>query len=41
MVTMPPLFAQADPTAEFVQFVLLGLVTGSLYALIALGYSMV
>src|SRR4051794_22321329 len=30
-----------DPMTEFWQFVLIGLVTGSLYALIALGYTMV
>ncbi|HEV3438691.1 MAG TPA: branched-chain amino acid ABC transporter permease [Gemmata sp.] len=34
-------FAQADAPAGFGQFLLLGLVLGSLYALIALGYTMV
>lgn len=38
---MTPPFAQADPSAALWQFVLLGLVNGSLYALIAIGYSMV
>jgi branched-chain amino acid transport system permease protein len=38
---MTPLFAQTDTAAGLWQFVLLGLVNGSLYALIALGYSMV
>ncbi|MFO0796399.1 MAG: branched-chain amino acid ABC transporter permease [Gemmataceae bacterium] len=37
---MTPLFA-ADPAAAFGQFVLIGLVSGLLYALIALGYTMV
>jgi branched-chain amino acid transport system permease protein len=35
------LFAQAETVSGFEQFLLLGLVMGSLYALIALGYSMV
>jgi branched-chain amino acid transport system permease protein len=35
------LFAQAEAAAGFGQFLLLGLVLGSLYALIALGYTMV
>jgi branched-chain amino acid transport system permease protein len=35
------LYAQAKATAEFEQILLLGLVLGSLYALIALGYTMV
>jgi len=40
---MLELFAQADAAGEagFTQFLLLGLVIGSLYALIALGYTMV
>ncbi|MBX9624098.1 MAG: branched-chain amino acid ABC transporter permease [Gemmataceae bacterium] len=37
---MTPLFAD-DPAAAFGQFVLIGLVSGLLYALIALGYTMV
>ncbi|MBA4187995.1 MAG: branched-chain amino acid ABC transporter permease [Planctomycetaceae bacterium] len=37
---MPELFAQTD-VAGFEQYLLLGLVVGSLYALIALGYTMV
>src|SRR5580692_10789556 len=35
------LFAQAETVSGFEQFLLLGLVMGSLYALIALGYTMV
>lgn len=35
------LFAQAEATGGFGQYLLLGLVLGSLYALIALGYTMV
>jgi branched-chain amino acid transport system permease protein len=35
------LFAQSESVAGFEQFLLLGLVMGSLYALIALGYTMV
>jgi len=38
---MIELFAQADATPGFEQYLLLGLVMGSLYALIALGYTMV
>jgi branched-chain amino acid transport system permease protein len=38
---MVELFAQSEPTAGFLQFLLLGLIIGSLYALIALGYTMV
>ena len=38
---MTALFASSDPSGGFWQFVLLGLVNGSLYALIALGYTMV
>src|SRR4249920_694165 len=39
---MAELFAQTDAAgAGFAQFLLLGLVLGSLYALIALGYTMV
>jgi branched-chain amino acid transport system permease protein len=40
-VPMFELFAQTDAAAEFGQYLLLGLVIGSLYALIALGYTMV
>jgi len=38
---MTALFATGDSAGDFWQFVLLGLVNGSLYALIALGYTMV
>jgi branched-chain amino acid transport system permease protein len=38
---MIELFAQTEVTAGFGQFLMLGLVIGSLYALIALGYTMV
>jgi branched-chain amino acid transport system permease protein len=38
---MPELFAAADTAAGFEQYLLIGLVMGSLYALIALGYTMV
>ena len=38
---MAELFAQSEPAAGFLQFLMLGLVIGSLYALIALGYTMV
>ncbi|MFO0822734.1 MAG: branched-chain amino acid ABC transporter permease [Gemmataceae bacterium] len=38
---MTELFAQSGVSAGFEQFLLLGLVNGSLYALIALGYTMV
>jgi branched-chain amino acid transport system permease protein len=38
---MTELFATSDPSGGLWQFVLLGLVNGSLYALIALGYTMV
>ena len=38
---MIELFAQTEAAAGFGQFLLLGLVIGSLYALIALGYTMV
>jgi branched-chain amino acid transport system permease protein len=38
---MLELFAQSEHAAGFEQFLLLGLVLGSLYALIALGYTMV
>lgn len=38
---MIELFATSDPSGGFWQYVLLGLVTGSLYALISLGYTMV
>ena len=38
---MTELFATSDPSGGFWQYVLLGLVNGSLYALIALGYTMV
>jgi branched-chain amino acid transport system permease protein len=38
---MAELFAAGDTTAGFEQYLLIGLVMGSLYALIALGYTMV
>lgn len=38
---MLELFAQTEPAVGFEQYLLLGLVLGSLYALIALGYTMV
>jgi branched-chain amino acid transport system permease protein len=38
---MAELFASSEPAAGFLQFLMLGLVIGSLYALIALGYTMV
>src|SRR3954471_395299 len=38
---MLELFANSDPSSGFLQYVLLGLVIGSLYALIAIGYTMV
>ncbi len=38
---MIELFAQTEAAAGFGQFLLIGLVIGSLYALIALGYTMV